>query len=114
RKTVRRGTVSPYGGQRYYHSELPHHEGEEVMVAIDPMEPAQVWVKDLEGRLICVADFVEATGYRSMSMYEYALDKRARAQIKRKEGQIEQIAERMAPAAIEAPAAPVIDIAMRL
>lgn len=114
RKTVRRGTVSPYGGQRYYHSELPHHEGEEVMVAIDIMDPRQVWVKDLQGRVICVADFVEATGYRSMSMYEFALEKRARAQIKRKETQIEQIAQRMAPAAIEAPAAPVIDLAMQL
>ena len=114
RKTVRRGTVSPFGGQRYYHSELPHHEGEEVMVAIDIMDARQVWVKDLAGRLICIADFVEATGYRSMSMYEYALEKRARAQIKRKESQIDQIAERMAPAAIEAPAAPVFDIAMKL
>lgn len=114
RKAVRRGTVSPFGGQRYYHSELPHHEGEEVMVAIDIMDARQVWVKDLAGRLICIADFVEATGYRSLSMYEYALEKRARAQIKRKETQIDQIAERMAPAAIEAPAAPVIDIAMKL
>lgn len=114
RKNVRRGTVSPFGGQRYYHRELPHHEGEEVLVAIDIMEPAQVWVKDLDGRLICIADYVEATGYRSMSMYEYALEKRARAQIKRKETQIEQIAERMAPAAIEAPAAPVIDLPMQL
>ena len=114
RKTVRRGTVSPFGGQRYYHSDLPHYEGEEVMVAIDIMDAAQVWVKDLEGRLICVADFVEATGYRSMSMYEYALEKRARAQIKRKESQIEQIEQRMAAPAIEAPAAPVIDIVMQL
>lgn len=114
RKNVRRGTVSPFGGQRYYHRELPHHEGEEVLVAIDIMEPAQVWVKDLDGRLICIADYVEATGYRSMSMYEYALEKRARAQIKRKETQIEQIAERMAPAAIEAPDAPVIDLPMQL
>lgn len=114
RKTVRRGTVSPFGGQRYYHSELPHHEGQEVQVAIDIMDAATVWVKDLEGRVICQADFVEATGYRAMSMYEYALDKRARAQVKRKESQIEQIHERMAPPAIEAPAAPVIDLPMQL
>lgn len=114
RKTVRRGTVSPYNGQRYYHSDLPHHEGQEVMVAIDTMDPAQVWVKDMDGRLICIADYVEATGYRSISMYEFALEKRARAQIKRKETQIDQISQRMAPAAIEAPAAPVIDLAMRL
>ena len=114
RKSVRRGTVSPFGGQRYYHSELPHHEGQEVMVAIDTMDAAQVWVKDLDGRLICVADYVEATGYRSLSMYEYALEKRARAQIKRKETQIEQIEHRMVAPALDAPAAKVVDVAMLL
>lgn len=114
RTRIRRGAVSPFGGQRYHHSDLPHYEGEAVMVAIDIMDPAQVWVKDLSGRVLCVADFVEATGYRAMSMYEYALEKRARAQIKRKESQIEQIEERMLAPAIEAPAEPVIDVAMQL
>lgn len=114
RKKVRRGCVSPFGGQRYHHPDLPHVEGEEVMVAVDIMDGASVWVKDLQGRLICQAHFVEATGYRCESMYEYALEKRARAQIRRKENQIERIGERMAPAAIEAPAAPEIDIAMHL
>lgn len=114
RKAVSRGCVSPFGGQRYHHPDLPHIEGEEVMVAIDIMDWRTVWVKDLQGRLLCEAAFVEATGYRSQSMYEYALEKRARAQIRRKENQIERIGERMAPAAIEAPAAPEIDIAMHL
>ena len=75
---------------------------------------AHITVEPLAAEGFGYADFVEATGYRSLSMYEYALEKRARAQIKRKESQIDQIAERMAPAAIEAPAAPVIDIAMKL
>ena len=114
RKTVRRGCVSPFGGQRYHHAELPHWEGKEVQVAIDIMDWQTVWVKDLDGRVICEAAFVEATGYRAQSMYEYALDKRARAQVKRKETQIAQIEGRMAAPALEAPAAPAIDIAMQL
>lgn len=114
RKTVRRGTVSPFGGQRYHHADLPHYEGQEVQVAIDIMDWRSVWVKDLQGRVICEAAFVEATGFRALSMYEYALEKRMNAQVRRKENQIEQITERMAPAAIDAPAVAEIDIAMHL
>lgn len=115
RKTVRRGCVSPFGGQRYTHPDLPHFEGQEVQVAIDVMDYRSVWVKDMDGRLICEAAFVEATGYRAQSMYEYALEKRARAQIRRKETQIEQISARMAMPALEAEAVaetelPAIDI----
>lgn len=34
RKKVTRGTVTPYGGMRYHHPDLAHHEGEEVLVAV--------------------------------------------------------------------------------
>jgi len=101
RKTVTRETVSPFNGQRYYHSTLGDFNGEEVMVAIDTMDGSRVWVKDLQGRLLCEATFMEASGYRSLSYYEYALEKRANAQIRRKEQQIEQIAQRMAAPALD-------------
>ena len=101
RKTVTRETVSPFNGQRYYHPVLGDFNGEEVMVAIDTMDGSRVWVKDLQGRLLCEATFLEASGYRSLSYYEYALEKRANAQIRRKEQQIEQIAQRMAAPALE-------------
>lgn len=101
RKTVTRETVSPFNGQRYYHPVLGDFNGEEVMVAIDTMDGSRVWVKDLDGRLLCEATFIEATGYRSLSYYEYALEKRANAQIRRKVQQIEQIGERMAAPALE-------------
>lgn len=112
RKTIRRGTVSPFGGQRYYHADLAHHEGEEVMVAIDIMDGARVWVKTLDGALLCEAGLVEATGYRAQSFYEYTMEKRAGAQIKRKADQIAAIEERMAPA-LDAPAA-ASDLPMQL
>ncbi|WP_369629289.1 MULTISPECIES: Mu transposase C-terminal domain-containing protein [unclassified Variovorax] len=101
RRTVTRETVSPFNGQRYYHPTLGDFNGEEVMVAIDTMDGSRVWVKDLAGRLLCEATFMEATAYRSLSYYEFALEKRAKAQIQRKERQINQIEERMAPPALE-------------
>ncbi|MBF5004710.1 Mu transposase C-terminal domain-containing protein [Diaphorobacter caeni] len=103
RKTVTRETVSPFNGQRYYHPVLGDFNGEEVMVAIDTMDGTRVWVKDLDGRMLCEATFMEATGYRSLSLYEFALEKRANAQIRHKEQQIEQIERRMAAPALEMP-----------
>lgn len=91
RKHVRRGTVTPYGGQRYHHPDLAHHEGDEVLVAVDPDSPETVWVKSLDGRLLCVARLVEAVGPRTESMHEHSQRKRAAAQIRRRELQIEQI-----------------------
>lgn len=119
RKVISRETVSTFGGQRYRHEVLSDFNGQEVMVAVDVMDGSKVWVKDLQGRLICEAKFVEATGYRSQSMYEWALEKRMNAQIKRKENQIDAIERRMDPAnaplevrAIEVADAQVLDFGL--
>lgn len=109
RKTVRRGSVSPFSGQRYGSPELEHFNGKEVMVAIDIMDPSEVWVKTLRGEFIGKFPLVEAIA-RSQSFYEYALEKRAKAQIRRKENQIGEIERRMAPVEIEGEAK-VVDIA---
>ena len=101
RKTVTRGTVAPYGSMRYHHADLAHHEGEEVLVAVDRQHPETVVVKDLEGRLIAQASFVAAVGPRTESMAEHTDRKRAEAQIRRREKQIEAIQQRLEPAAIE-------------
>ena len=47
--------------------------------------------------MICKAKYVSATGYRSQSLYEFALETRMNAQIKRKQNQIEDIQARMDP-----------------
>lgn len=112
RKTVTRETVSPFNGQRYYHSTLGDFNGQEVMVAIDTMDGSRVWVKDLEGRMLCEATFMEASGYRSLSYYEYALEKRANAQIRRKVQQIDQIEQRMVAPALEMHSAQVLPFAV--
>ncbi len=109
RKKITRGTVTPFNGQRYHHELLAHHEGEEVLVAVDPADPSRVWVKDLQGRLIAEAAFVAAVKSRTESMEEHSSRKRAEAQIRLREQQIEQIEQRIAPPAIEQ-ATPVFEI----
>lgn len=101
KKKVSRGTVIPYGGMRYRHAELDNYLGKEVIVAYDIMDWSRVWVKDKDGSLICEARFVETTGYRPESAYESAEKKRAAAQIKLREKQIDQISERLPTAALD-------------
>ncbi len=107
-KTVTRGTVTPYGGMRYRHETLDAWLGKPVVVAFDIMDWRQVWVKTTQGQLICVAEYDGTTGYRAKSAYEDASEKRAKAQIARRERQISTIAERHGLAA-DAGAAPFID-----
>ena len=99
--TVRREAVSPYGGMRYHHSELGHWNGKDVAVAYDIMDWRQVWVSTLQGELICIAGFSQATGYRTQSAKEAADEKRALAQIRHRERQIEAIRERTGLDAID-------------
>lgn len=81
---VTREAVSPVGnGQRYHFPGLGAWNGQEVMVAIDPMEWRAVWIKTLDGEFIGVADLVQTTGYRAKSQYEIAEEKRAGQQLKR-------------------------------
>ncbi|MBW7901223.1 MAG: Mu transposase C-terminal domain-containing protein [Rhodocyclaceae bacterium] len=92
---VTREAVAPIGNkQRYRFPGLGAWNGQEVLVAIDPMDWRAVWVKTLEGELLGVADLVEASGYRAKSQYELAEEKRASAQIKRKTDDIAKIRAR--------------------
>ncbi len=114
RVTVRREAVSPYGGMRYSASGLGDWNGKEVVVAYDIMDWRHVWVKTLDGELICVADFQEATGYRTQSAQEAADWKRAEARIKHRERQIDVIREQVGGAVLEmvpAESLPVFDLA---
>ncbi len=100
---VTRETVSPYGGNRYANADiLPHWNGKSVWVAYDMDDASQVWIFGNQGELICRAELVEATGYRAQTAYEAAEEKRAMAQIRHRQLQIEKIrAQRMPDTAIE-------------
>lgn len=89
--TVRRGMVKPYGKMLYRDGALDAYEGDEVIVSYDQMNYQQVWVRDLKGALICMADYVAATQYVAKTALEAANEKRGEARIKLKERQIESI-----------------------
>lgn len=94
--TVTRETVTPWGGMRYRNTmHLGHFNGEKVMVAYDIADYSKVWVKDLDGALICEAEFVEATRYHAQSAQMADEEKRAAAQLKRLENKGETIKARM-------------------
>lgn len=95
---VKREAVSPVGnGQRYYHPELGAWNDQDVMVAVDPMDPYKVRIKTLEGKFLFVADLVRATGYRAKSAYELAEEKRGKAQLKRIGKKVSAAERRMTP-----------------
>lgn len=94
-KVVRRAKVHLYG-QSYHHGELEHWNGESVQVAYDVHDGERVWVKTLEGRLICEAKLDSVRGYRALSFFEMAQEKRADAAIARHEAHIAEV-ERQRP-----------------
>lgn len=102
---VSRETVSPYGGMRYRNPEvLGHWNGKEVVVAYDIHDWRQVWIKTLQGELICIAEFVAATGYRAKTAYEVAEEKRAKAQVRSLDNKKKAVeAQRMGGQVIELP-----------
>lgn len=101
---VTRETVSPYGGMRFRNKDvLGHWNDKHVVVTYDIHEWRSVRVSDLNGEFICMAEFVEATGYRTVTAYEDAEAKRAKSRIRLREKQIDQIKARTPGALIEAP-----------
>ncbi len=106
---VTRGTVSPYGGMRYRHTDLDAWLGKFVVVAYDIMDWHQVWVKTLKGEPICTAEFVAATGYRTLSAQEFAEEKRLQAQIAAGERAMRKKTERLPGRVFEQLQAPVIE-----
>lgn len=89
---VTRQMVSPYGGMKYSAPALDHHEGETVVVVYDSMNYETVTVKDLHGSVICTANFMHSIK-RAQSYKDYTEEKRALAQIKLRQTQIEQIVQ---------------------
>lgn len=95
KRKVVRGMVTGDGSQLYRHEALDAYLGETVLVAWDYMDGEVVYVKDMNGKQICIAQFVQSSGYRAKSTYEMTMERRANAQIKRKEQQIDSIKDRM-------------------
>lgn len=85
-------------GNTYFNRELEHYHGERVRIGYDIHDPMQVWVRDMEGRLICVAGFeANKTAYFPVSQQQAADEKRAAGRIKRAEAKIEEAEAELNP-----------------
>ncbi|MCX7067312.1 MAG: Mu transposase C-terminal domain-containing protein [Methylococcales bacterium] len=89
---VRAHVVKPYHKDvRFYHRDLAHYEGKEVLVSYDIMDYTQVWVYDLQGSLIVVAPHCADVMYRSLTAAEASKATRDLAKVKRLELKIDGI-----------------------
>lgn len=100
--TTRRGEVRLFGNI-YYAAELVHYGGETVIVAYDIHDANQVWVKDLDERLIAVARWnANKKAFFPVSRVEQAREDRKNRRKKTLERHLDEIeAEAQAPVLVE-------------
>lgn len=85
-------------GNTYFHRDLEHYHGEQVRIGYDIRNAERVWVRDLDGRLICVAGFeANKTSYFPVTQIQAANEKRAQGRIKRAEAKIEEAQAELKP-----------------
>lgn len=93
---VIRGEVRLFGNL-YFSAELEEHHGDQVQVGYDIHDGSRVWVRDLEGRLICVAEFeANKRAYFPQSVIDRAAEKRAQAREKRLETHLQEVRDELA------------------
>ncbi|WP_237707674.1 Mu transposase C-terminal domain-containing protein [Desulfocurvibacter africanus] len=84
-RTCRRCTVAVFGNS-YFSPALDLHHEREVQVGYDIHDASRVWVRDLDGKIICTAGLdANAKPYFPKPVIEQAREKRAAAQLKRLE-----------------------------
>lgn len=100
--TVLRGEIR-HNGNLYFSRDLTEWHGEKVRVGYDIHDPSKVWVRDMDGRLICVAEFeANKARYFPVSMEESARQRRARRRAERLETHLQEVREELdAPALLE-------------
>lgn len=94
-RSTSRGLVDLFGN-RYFLRDLEHYNtretGEKVKVGYDIHDPSRVWVRDIQGRLIGIAQLDgNKSGFFPQSVVEQAAERRADARAKRAERTLEEI-----------------------
>lgn len=85
-------------GNIYFNKALEHYHGEKVRIGYDIHDGSRVWVRDMEGRLICEAEFeANKQAYFPQSQIDVASRKRAEGRIKRAEAHIEEAEAELNP-----------------
>ena len=94
-RKVRRCEIKLFGGI-YFNKALTLHHEQEVQVGYDIHDSSQVYVRDLEGRLICTAGIdANKTDYIPKARIEEAREKRALGRIKRLETHRNEVLEEL-------------------
>lgn len=95
--TVIRGEIR-LNNNLYFSHELKEWHGEKVRVGYDLHDGQRVWVRDNEGRLICVAEFeANKRGYFPKSALDNAADKRAQRREKNLLNKLDEVQEELNP-----------------
>ncbi|MGA8147789.1 MAG: Mu transposase C-terminal domain-containing protein [Gallionellaceae bacterium] len=85
-------------GNVYFHKDLEQYHGERVRIGYDIHNAERVWVRDMQERLICVAEFeANKKAYFPVSQQQAADEKRAAGRIRRAEAKIEEAQAELAP-----------------
>lgn len=85
RRRVVRSAVSLFGNS-YFHRALEDYDlhGRDVLVGYDIHDPSRVWVRDLDERLVCVAELgANKAAYFPQSQVDAAREQRARGRLRR-------------------------------
>lgn len=101
RRTVARGEVKLFSSS-YFLEGLDAWDGEEVLVAFDLSDAAQVWVRTPEGQLIGVARFAgNAVSFFPKSMIEVTRERRTRGRLEKNDARRAEIQAEAGPGLIE-------------
>lgn len=98
--TVLRGEIRLFNNL-YFSHELTEWHGEKVRVGYDLHDGSRVWVRDQDGRLICIAEFeANKRAYFPQSAIDQAADKRAAAREKRLQMKLDEVREERNPSTV--------------
>ncbi len=81
---------------RYFHKALEGYHGQHVRVGYDMHDASRVWVRDLDGRLICVAGFeANSRAFYPVSVVVQKRLERAKGREQRLEAHLEEVREEL-------------------
>lgn len=91
RRKADRGMVRIFGNS-YFHADLEAFHGEQVLVGYDIHDGSQVWVRDTDQRLICIAEFEgNKASFFPVSAAKAAHDRRVKGKLRRVDAQRDEV-----------------------
>lgn len=111
-RTAARGEINLYGN-RYFHQALAHYDSSvKLRVGYDIHDASRVWVRDPNGRLICIAQLDgNRRDFFPASVVQQAAEKRAKARAARLEARLQEVEDELhPPAALEHLQGEVLDL----